>query len=107
MNIEIDKDEDVVVVERPNQKLVTKPPKYKVIYHNDDFTPMEFVVQTLQFYFAKTKADATSIMVEVHEKGKGIAGIYDFQMAETKIYETMMAAKEHAYPLLVTGELNE
>jgi ATP-dependent Clp protease adaptor protein ClpS len=46
-------------------------------------------------------------MVEVHNKGKGIAGIYDFQIAETKIYETMMSAKEHAYPLLVTGEINE
>ena len=74
------------------------------IYHNDDFTPMEFVVWTLQAYFNKNEVDANSIMMEIHKLGAAIAGIYDYQIAEQKVYEVMELAKENDYPLKITGE---
>ena len=90
------------VVDRPpkKKKQPPKPPKkFKVIYHNDDFTPMEFVVWTLQAYFNKNEVDANSIMMEIHKLGAAIAGIYDYQIAEQKVYEVMELAKENDYPL--------
>ena len=82
-----------------------KPPrKYKVIYHNDDYTPMEFVTWSLMEFFNKTEIDAQSLTLEVHKVGSAIAGIYDFQIAEQKIYEVLTAAKENEFPLQVTGE---
>ena len=95
------------VVDRPpkKKKQPPKPPKkFKVIYHNDDFTPMEFVVWTLQAYFNKNEVDANSIMMEIHKLGAAIAGIYDYQIAEQKVYEVMELAKENDYPLKITGE---
>ena len=95
------------VVDRPpkKKKQPPKPPKkFKVIYHNDDFTPMEFVVWTLQAYFNKNEVDANSIMMEIHKFGAAIAGIYDYQIAEQKVYEVMELAKENDYPLKITGE---
>ena len=82
-----------------------KPPrKYKVIYHNDDYTPMEFVTWSLMEFFNRTEVDAQSLTLEVHKLGSAIAGIYDFQIAEQKIYEVLTAAKENEFPLRVTGE---
>ena len=82
-----------------------KPPrKYKVIYHNDDFTPMEFVTWSLMEYFNKTEIEAQSITLEVHKMGYAVAGVYDYQMAEQKIYEVLITAKENEFPLQVTGE---
>ena len=95
------------VVDRPpkKKKQPPKPPKkFKVIYHNDDFTPMEFVVWTLQAYFNKSEVDANSTMMEIHKLGAAIAGIYDYQIAEQKVYEVMELAKENDYPLKITGE---
>ena len=82
-----------------------KPPrKYKVIYHNDDYTPMEFVTWSLMEFFNSTEVDAQSLTLQVHKEGSAIAGIYDFQIAEQKIYEVLTAAKENEFPLQVTGE---
>ena len=82
-----------------------KPPrKFKVIYHNDDYTPMEFVTWSLMEFFNRTEVDAQSLTLEVHKLGSAIAGIYDFQIAEQKIYEVLTAAKENEFPLRVTGE---
>ena len=82
-----------------------KPPrKYKVIYHNDDYTPMEFVTWSLMEFFNKTEVDAQSLTLEVHKLGSAIAGIYDFQIAEQKMSEVLTAAKENEFPLRVTGE---
>ena len=82
-----------------------KPPrKYKVIYHNDDFTPMEFVTWTLMEFFNKTEIDANSITFEVHKFGHAVAGVYDYQLAEQKIWEVIESAKEHDFPLRLTGE---
>ena len=87
-----------------NPKKDEPPRKYKVIYHNDDFTPMEFVTWSLMEFFNKTEIDAQSITLEVHKLGYAVAGVYDYQMAEQKIYEVLIAAKENEFPLQVTGE---
>ena len=82
-----------------------KPPrKYKVIYHNDDYTPMEFVTWSLMEFFNRTEVDAQSLTLQVHKEGSAIAGIYDFQIAEQKMSEVLTAAKENEFPLQVTGE---
>ena len=82
-----------------------KPPrKYKVIYHNDDYTPMEFVAWTIMEIFNKSEVEANSLTFQVHKEGKAIVGIYDFQTAETKISDVLELAKEHEFPLNVTGE---
>ena len=82
-----------------------KPPrKYKVIYHNDDYTPMEFVTWSLIEFFNKSEIDAQSLTLQVHKEGSAIAGIYDYQIAEQKIWEVLTSAKENQFPLRVTGE---
>ena len=82
-----------------------KPPrKYKVIYHNDDYTPMEFVTWSLIEFFNKSEIDAQSLTLQVHKEGSAIAGIYDFQIAEQKIFEVLTSARENEFPLQVTGE---
>ena len=90
------------VMKKP--KKAEPPRKYKVIFHNDDFTPMEFVTWSLMEYFNKTEFDAQSITLEVHKLGFAVAGVYDYQMAEQKIYEVLITAKENEFPLQVTGE---
>ena len=97
--------EGVAVAEKPKSKRKLKPPSnYKVVFHNDDFTPMEFVVWVLQGIFHHPVSRAQQIMLDVHKKGKGIAGVYTFEIAETKVYRSMMMAKENDLPLLVTAE---
>ena len=82
-----------------------KPPrKYKVIYHNDDYTPMEFVTWSLMEFFNRTEIDAQSLTLQVHKVGSAVAGIYDYQIAEQKIWEGLTSAKENQFPLRVTGE---
>ena len=95
------------VVDRPPKKKrqPPKPPRlFKVIYHNDDFTPMEFVVFILREFFHKTEEEANSITLDVHRKGKGTAGVFDYQIAEQKVYDVTECAKQHEYPLKVSGE---
>ena len=99
--------EDTEVMDRPpkkKKKIPESPRKFKVIYHNDDYTPMEFVAWSLQAYFSKSEPEANSIMLEVHKQGKAIAGVYDHQIAESKIYDVTESAREHNFPLKVTGE---
>ena len=80
------------------------PRKFKVIYHNDDYTPMEFVTWSLMEFFNRTEIDAQSLTLEVHKVGSAVAGIYDYQIAEQKIWEVLTAARENEFPLQVTGE---
>lgn len=99
----------VDVVDRPPGKTKRKrelahPKKYKVILHNDDFTPMDFVVFILREFFHKTEEEANSITLQVHKLGQGIAGVYDYQLAEQKVYDVTECAREHEYPLKVSGE---
>lgn len=92
-------DDDVIV-----EDSVKTPRRFKVILHNDDYTTMDFVVDVLVRFFRKSPADATRIMLMVHIKGSGIAGVYSREVAETKVVQVTGYASEHGYPLLVTME---
>jgi ATP-dependent Clp protease adaptor protein ClpS len=76
-----------------------KPSMYKVVMMNDDYTPMEFVVHVLQHFFGRTVDEATQIMLNVHQHGVGICGIYSFEIAETKASKTMEYARQKEHPL--------
>jgi ATP-dependent Clp protease adaptor protein ClpS len=77
-----------------------------VLLHNDDYTTREFVVMVLQEVFRKTEPDAVSIMLAVHNGGVGVAGVYSFQVAETKVDQVRQLAERHEFPLLCTFELD-
>ncbi|HEY5622169.1 MAG TPA: ATP-dependent Clp protease adapter ClpS [Gammaproteobacteria bacterium] len=81
-----------------------KPPLYRVVLLNDDYTPMEFVVQVLQKIFSMDRSTATRVMLEVHTKGKGVCGVYTFEIAETKVAQVTGLAQQHQHPLLCTME---
>jgi ATP-dependent Clp protease adaptor protein ClpS len=83
---------------------VKVPKMYKVLIHNDDFTPMDFVVEVLQKIFSKTYEDATKIMLDVHYNGFGICGIYTYDVAETKTVLVAETAKENEVPLRCSFE---
>ena len=76
-----------------------RPPLYRVVILNDDFTPMEFVVSILQSIFNKTAAEATEIMLQVHRSGVGVAGVYTLEIAETKAAQVLDLAKRSQHPL--------
>jgi ATP-dependent Clp protease adaptor protein ClpS len=76
-----------------------KPPMYKVLLHNDDYTTKEFVVLVLQSVFHKGESEAVRIMMHVHNNGVGVAGVYTYEVAETKIAKTMQLAQSYEYPL--------
>lgn len=86
---------------RPKTK---KPSLYRVLMMNDDYTPMEFVVQVLVGIFNKTPEEATQIMLAVHKSGVGVCGIYTYEIAETKVSQVMDAAKRAQHPLQCTME---
>jgi len=94
--------EDAALAE--SQEKVEEPPLYKVLLHNDDFTTMEFVVWILESIFNMPEEQAIQVMLNVHLRGIGIAGIYTFEIAETKVERTITLAREQEYPLLVTME---
>lgn len=83
---------------------IKKPKKYKVIMHNDDFTTMEFVVFVLTDIFNKSEAEANMIMLDVHEKGRGIAGVYPYDIAHSKVNKAMTLAREEGFPFKLTVE---
>ncbi|MEQ1653974.1 MAG: ATP-dependent Clp protease adapter ClpS [Hyphomicrobium sp.] len=81
-----------------------KPSMYKVLLLNDDYTPMEFVVQVLESFFNKSREEATRIMLHVHKRGVGLCGVYTYEVAETKVKQVMRAAKQNQHPLQCTME---
>jgi ATP-dependent Clp protease adaptor protein ClpS len=87
-----------------SREKVEEPPLYKVLLHNDDFTTMEFVVWVLESVFNMAEEQAIQVMLNVHLRGLGVAGIYTYEIAETKIEKTTALAREHEFPLLVTME---
>ena len=89
------------------EPLVKKPPLYQVVLLNDDYTPMEFVVDVLERIFGLDRTKATRIMLEVHTHGKGVCGVYTFEIAETKVTKTVQLARSHEYPLQLSIEPTE
>lgn len=86
------------------KKKLKKPPLYKVLLHNDDYTTKEFVVEILQYVFYKEHTEAVQIMLHVHKKGIGVAGVYTCEVAETKVALVESLARQHEYPLKCTME---
>lgn len=98
-------DGDHLVLE-PVRPELKKPPMYKVILLNDDFTPMEFVIHILEMIFRHNRESATRIMLNVHKSGKGVCGIYTREIAETKVAQVNQHSKENKHPLLCDMEEN-
>ena len=99
-----DGDGEQALLEKPRLK---KPPLYKVVLINDDYTPMEFVVQVLEIFFKMNREQATQIMLTVHTQGKGVCGIYTKDIAETKAAQVNQYARDHQHPLLCEIEASE
>lgn len=93
--------EQTAVRERSNTQL-KEPRRYKVIMHNDDFTPMDFVVMVLCTIFHKQLPEAEAIMLGIHKTGKAVVGVYSFDMAASKVQKTTLLARDNNYPLSVT-----
>ena len=92
-----------VTVEEARPK-VKRPPLYRVLLLNDDFTPMEFVVEILETLFSMERTRATQVMLEVHTKGQGVCGVFNYEIAETKVAQVMSIANQQQHPLLCTME---
>ena len=95
------KSSSIVLEEKPKLK---KPPLYKVIMLNDDYTPMEFVIEMLQTYFSKSQEQATEIMLHIHQKGIGICGLYTYEIAESKATQVLDKARKNQHPLQIKLE---
>ena len=87
--------------------VLDEPPMYRVILHNDDYTTMEFVVHILTMIFHKSEQESERIMLDVHKKGKGVCGVYTREIAQTKVEQVRVLAKQNQYPLLATYEIDE
>ncbi|HEO98972.1 MAG: ATP-dependent Clp protease adaptor ClpS [Campylobacterales bacterium] len=81
-----------------------EPRMFKVLLHNDDYTSMDFVVDVLMSIFHKNAMEAEKIMIEIHEKGIGVCGVYSFEIAQTKAEQVKQKAKQNEFPLLATIE---
>ncbi len=90
--------------EKPRLK---RPPLYKVVMHNDDYTPMEFVVEILERFFGMDRERATHVMLTVHTKGKAVCGVYSRDVAETKAAQVNQYARQNEHPLLCEIEASD
>ncbi|MFB1486536.1 MULTISPECIES: ATP-dependent Clp protease adapter ClpS [unclassified Thiocapsa] len=95
--------ESGLTVQEARPKL-RRPPLFKVLLLNDDYTPMEFVVQVLETFFAMNREKATQIMLHVHTRGRGVCGVFTKDIAETKVSQVNDFARSHHHPLLCTME---
>ncbi|PPB82172.1 ATP-dependent Clp protease adaptor protein ClpS [Albidovulum inexpectatum] len=96
-----DSESSVVTKTRPKTQ---RPPLYKVILLNDDYTPMEFVVHVLERFFHMSHAQAFEVMLTVHKKGLAVVGVFSYEVAETKVAQVMDFARRHQHPLQCTME---
>ncbi len=87
-----------------SEEKTEEPPLFRVLLHNDDYTTMDFVVQVLQTIFNMPENQAIQVMLNVHVKGIGIAGVYTYEVAEMKVAKTTAMAREQEFPLLCTME---
>ncbi len=90
-----------VEISRPEVK---RPPLYQVMLMNDDFTPMDFVVEVLQVFFAMNREKATQVMLHVHTRGRGVCGVFTREVAETKVAQVNEFSRHHQHPLMCTME---
>lgn len=97
-------DKTVLSDQSETKEKIEEPGLYNVLLHNDDYTSMEFVVDILISIFRKNGVEASKIMMEVHKKGMGVAGVYPYDIGMSKIQEVKRRAKEESYPLLCTLE---
>ena len=95
--------DDGLALQEAKPKL-KKPPMYKVYLLNDDFTPMDFVVRLLEKFFGMDREKATRVMLTVHTQGKGVCGIYTYEVAETKIAQVNEYSELHQHPLMCSME---
>ncbi|WP_172961037.1 ATP-dependent Clp protease adapter ClpS [Oceaniglobus roseus] len=86
------------------KKKTQRPPLYKVLLLNDDYTPMEFVVHVLERFFGMNHAQSFELMLTVHKKGLAVVGVFSFEVAETKVAQVMDFARRHQHPLQCTME---
>ena len=93
-----------VLIKKSTKKKLKRPSLYKIIMLNDDYTPMEFVIHVLESFYNKAHEEATQIMLHVHQKGVGTCGVYTYDIAETKVNQTMDLAQQHEHPLQCTIE---
>ena len=100
---EHEKGDDGLAVQESEPRL-KEPAKYAVILHNDDYTTMDFVVEVLQKFFRKSNQEAIQITLKVHNEGRGVGGIYSFQIAETKVSQVNEYSRSHGHPLKCTAE---
>jgi ATP-dependent Clp protease adaptor protein ClpS len=94
---------DGQVLEKTREK-TKRPPQYRVVLHNDDYTTMEFVVRILETVFVKRPAEAYRIMMQVHTQGRGLCGCYSYEVAETKVVIVHELARAEGFPLRATLE---
>ncbi len=101
-NHESDREEDDGLALKEARPKLKPPKRYRVVLLNDDYTPMEFVVQILTGFFGMNQEQATQVMLLVHTKGQAVCGEYSFQIAETKVGQVNDYSREHQHPLLCT-----
>jgi len=99
-----DEDEPEIGIRLATRPKTQRPPMYKVLILNDDYTPMEFVVHVLERFFGMSHAQAFDLMLTVHQKGLAVAGVYSHEIAETKVALVMDFAQRHQHPLQCTME---
>ena len=97
-------EQDHGVMVETSKPEVLRPPLYQVVLLNDDFTPMDFVVEVLQVFFALNREKATQIMLHVHTRGKGVCGVYTREVAESKVSQVNEFSRMHQHPLLCSME---
>tara|TARA_Y200000002_G_scaffold170742_1_gene140898 strand:+ start:683 stop:1006 length:324 start_codon:yes stop_codon:yes gene_type:complete len=102
-DVEFAHDLDVKIDELIDQK-ITEPSKYKVIFFNDDATPMDWVIEILVGIFKHSAKSAEKVMVQIHTEGSGTVGIYTYEVAEQKAVEATTASRERGYPLQIKVE---
>ena len=97
-------EEEHGVVLAPSRPEVRPPPLYRVLLINDDFTPMDFVVEVLRLFFGMNREMATQVMLHVHTRGQGVCGVFTREVAETKVAQVYEFSRSHQHPLLCTME---
>ena len=103
-NPDIQHEHDRGVMVETSRPEVTRPPLYQVVLLNDDFTPMDFVVEVLQVFFSLNREKATQVMLHVHTRGKGICGVYTREVAESKVTQVNEFSRMYQHPLLCSME---